>query len=438
MTDNGNYSLECQNTEVVLFGGSTFQINFLLVGNYGKINFVVGENGSGKTVILKFLSFVLGLPLDPISKVAVSNEKTISLDYSKSNRAARTTFVFQKPELNFDNSSIADNIRAFLMRLGEYNNEAAQKVLIILAEDLNLSPEAFLRKPSHFSSGQLQYIAVAMRALSKVEFSVLDEPFSRLSRKQRLKLINGIDNWSRETNFIISEIPSDSRTSKQISDETESAIHYVDRKESSIELVKEIPSRQSVSYEKLASKPLHPSFGVLSDSASTWQSLTSSQALEKLKFFSDSPDNFYDARITFLPGAGESEMISGNISLYSSNDHVVSGSIDLRKGLNYIIGDNGAGKTLIMRAMCGEFYRRSPIKILLNKILTNSYLDFSGPKLLKFNKKNSIYISPEPILLSERTVDQELEFVDDIGIEFVTRARAIMDVDGVEDVTALP
>ena len=157
----------------------------------GKTNLIIGQSGSGKTVLMKC---IVGL-LTPTSGQILYDDRNF-IDMSKRERTAlrrEMGMIFQSAAL-FDSMSVVDNVRFPLdMFSNESYKERHRKALSCL-ERVNLL-EAENKMPGEISGGMQKRVAIARAISMNPRYLFCDEPNSGLDPKTSLvidDLIHGI------------------------------------------------------------------------------------------------------------------------------------------------------------------------------------------------------------------------------------------------------
>lgn len=163
----------------------------------GDIYGFVGENGSGKTTIIRLITGLISATEGGFELFGASNQSAeISLMRKKMGAVVET------PSIHL-NMSAADNLKLQGLLLGVRDQEKMQEVLqeVGLSELWNDSKRA-----GDYSLGMRQRLGIAMALLGDPEFLVLDEPMNGLDpagiveiRELILKL-----NYERKITFLIS------------------------------------------------------------------------------------------------------------------------------------------------------------------------------------------------------------------------------------------
>lgn len=163
----------------------------------GKTNLIIGQSGSGKTVLLKSL---LG--------IHVPDSGTISFDgriYSElskdEKREVRTEIgmVFQGSAL-FDSMSVEENV-GFPLRMFTNNSKAQIKERVdFVLKRVNLV-DAHHKLPSEISGGMQKRVAIARAIVNNPKYLFCDEPNSGLDPKTSMLIDNLIQEITYEYNI---------------------------------------------------------------------------------------------------------------------------------------------------------------------------------------------------------------------------------------------
>jgi len=137
----------------------------------GDIYGFVGENGSGKTTIIRLITGLI-FPTDGHFELfGVSNN---SVDIVKARK--KLGAIVETPSI-YLNMSAYDNLKMQATLLGLKDESSIQKVLSEVGLDYLVSDK---RKAGNFSLGMRQRLGIAMALLGNPEFLILDEPMNGL------------------------------------------------------------------------------------------------------------------------------------------------------------------------------------------------------------------------------------------------------------------
>ena len=157
----------------------------------GKTNLIIGQSGSGKTVLMKC---IVGL-LTPTSGQILYDDRNF-IDMSKRERTAlrrEMGMIFQSAAL-FDSMSVVDNVRFPLDMFSNESYKERQRKALSCLERVNLL-EAENKIPGEISGGMQKRVAIARAISMNPRYLFCDEPNSGLDPKTSLvidDLIHGI------------------------------------------------------------------------------------------------------------------------------------------------------------------------------------------------------------------------------------------------------
>lgn len=179
------------------FGDSKVLKGVSTVFETGKTNLIIGQSGSGKTVMLKSL---LGI-FSP-------NKGTIAFDgriYSEltadQQRTLRTEIgmVFQGSAL-FDSMSVAENVGFPLKMFTNKTSAQIKERVDFVVKRVNLI-DAHHKKPSELSGGMQKRVAIARAIVNNPKYLFCDEPNSGLDPKTAILIDNLIKEITEEYNI---------------------------------------------------------------------------------------------------------------------------------------------------------------------------------------------------------------------------------------------
>lgn len=163
----------------LLSAGGQSNLEFDLSIKKGQFITLFGESGAGKTSILNIISGLLR-PDSGSLKVNGSYWYHTPERVNLSPQKRKVGYIFQDYAL-FPNMTVLENLE---FALGKKEDHGIINQLI----DLTELQELVYRKPETLSGGQKQRVALARALVQKPEILLLDEPFSALDFKMRLKL----------------------------------------------------------------------------------------------------------------------------------------------------------------------------------------------------------------------------------------------------------
>ncbi|WP_333695708.1 ABC transporter ATP-binding protein [Flavobacterium sp.] len=163
----------------------------------GKTNLIIGQSGSGKTVLLKSL---LGIHTPDAGTISFDGRIYSELDPDEK-RALRTEIgmVFQGSAL-FDSMTVAENV-GFPLRMFTQKTDAEIKERVDFVLDRVHLEGAHQKKPSEISGGMQKRVAIARAIVNNPKYLFCDEPNSGLDPKTAIVIDNLIQEITQEYNI---------------------------------------------------------------------------------------------------------------------------------------------------------------------------------------------------------------------------------------------
>lgn len=160
----------------------------------GKTNLIIGQSGSGKTVMLKTL---LGVHQPDSGQILFDGRDYSSLSpVEKRDLRTEIGMVFQGSAL-FDSMNVEENIafplRMFTKKTNKQISERVQEVI----ERVNLK-DANKKMPSEISGGMQKRVAIARAIVNNPKYLFCDEPNSGLDPKTSIVIDNLIQEITHE------------------------------------------------------------------------------------------------------------------------------------------------------------------------------------------------------------------------------------------------
>lgn len=163
----------------------------------GKTNLIIGQSGSGKTVLLKCL---LGLYQPDGGTMLFDDQAFGKMDDDKKRTLRREMgMVFQGSAL-FDSMSVLENVMFPMKMLTKQSETAMRKAAEEVIERVNLVG-AHHKLPSELSGGMQKRVAIARAVVMKPKYLFCDEPNSGLDPKTAIVIDNLIREITQENNI---------------------------------------------------------------------------------------------------------------------------------------------------------------------------------------------------------------------------------------------
>ena len=179
------------------FGGVKILKGISAVFETGKTNLIIGQSGSGKTVLLKSL---LGIHQPESGKICFDGRVYSELEADEK-RALRTEIgmVFQGSAL-FDSMTVAENVGFPLKMFTKDNGSKIQERVDFVLKRVNLI-DAHKKLPSEISGGMQKRVAIARAIVNNPKYLFCDEPNSGLDPNTAILIDNLIKEITEEYNI---------------------------------------------------------------------------------------------------------------------------------------------------------------------------------------------------------------------------------------------
>ncbi len=164
----------------------------------GKTNLIIGQSGSGKTVLMKCL---LGLIRPDQGTISYDGKIYSNLpDDQKRNLRAEMGMVFQGSAL-FDSMTIAENVMFPLRMFTKQSKSEMMDRVDFVLNRVNLM-DAHNKMPSEASGGMQKRVAIARAIVNNPKYLFCDEPNSGLDPKTAIVIDNLIQEITVEYDII--------------------------------------------------------------------------------------------------------------------------------------------------------------------------------------------------------------------------------------------
>jgi phospholipid/cholesterol/gamma-HCH transport system ATP-binding protein len=179
------------------FDGSKILQNISTTFEKGKTNLIIGQSGSGKTVLLKCL---LGLHQPDSGEIIYDGTSNLNMNESDKTLLRREMgMVFQGSAL-FDSMSVLENVMFPLNMLTKKNEEEIREKAKSVIERVELN-NAIDKLPSEISGGMQKRVAIARAIVMNPKYLFCDEPNSGLDPKTAIVIDKLIHEITKEYNI---------------------------------------------------------------------------------------------------------------------------------------------------------------------------------------------------------------------------------------------
>ena len=163
----------------------------------GKTNLIIGQSGSGKTVLLKCLLGLYEVDSGEIIYDGLSS-KNMNID-EKLEISRKMGMVFQGSAL-FDSMNVLENVRFPLDMLTKIDENEKNSKAMKFIERVNLK-DAINKLPSELSGGMQKRVAIARAIVMNPKYLFCDEPNSGLDPKTAIVIDQLIQEITKEYNI---------------------------------------------------------------------------------------------------------------------------------------------------------------------------------------------------------------------------------------------
>lgn len=163
----------------------------------GKTNLIIGQSGSGKTVLMKC---IVGLLVPTSGEILYDGRDIVNMDKNERTLLRREMgMIFQSAAL-FDSMSVVDNVRFPLDMFSSYSYKERQRRALSCLERVNLL-EAENKMPGEISGGMQKRVAIARAIAMNPRYLFCDEPNSGLDPKTSLVIDELIHSITKDYNI---------------------------------------------------------------------------------------------------------------------------------------------------------------------------------------------------------------------------------------------
>lgn len=179
------------------FDGTQILFDINVVFEQGKQNLIIGQSGSGKTVLLKCL---VGLFVPDDGHVLFNDRDFVSMSQKqKKNIRKEIGMLFQGSAL-FDSMTVMENVMFPLQMFSELTKKEQIERAHFCINRVDLK-EAHDKLPSEISGGMQKRAAIARAIALNPKYLFCDEPNSGLDPKTGVLIDNLIEEITREFNI---------------------------------------------------------------------------------------------------------------------------------------------------------------------------------------------------------------------------------------------
>jgi len=180
-----------------IFNDSVVLNNIDTVFEKGKTNLIIGQSGSGKTVLLKC---ILGLFEIEKGKIIFDNMVLAAMESKKRSKLRQDMgMVFQGSAL-FDSMNVIENVMFPMKMFTDKSIDEISERANIAIKRVNLI-NSNSKLPSELSGGMKKRVAIARAIVMNPKYLFCDEPNSGLDPKTSILIDNLINEITKEFNI---------------------------------------------------------------------------------------------------------------------------------------------------------------------------------------------------------------------------------------------
>lgn len=163
----------------------------------GKNNLIIGQSGSGKTVLLKCL---ISLHRPDSGEILYDNRDLLTLSGKELHKLRQEIGVLFQGSALFDSMNVAQNVMFPMRMFGNMIAKEREERMKLCLERVNL-PNALEKFPSELSGGMQKRVAIARAIALNPKYLFCDEPNSGLDPQTSILIDQLIDDITKEYNI---------------------------------------------------------------------------------------------------------------------------------------------------------------------------------------------------------------------------------------------
>ncbi len=164
----------------------------------GQVNMIIGQSGSGKTVLMKS---IIGLhPIDS-GRIEYDGRNLPEMKEAELHALRREVGMLFQGAALFDSMSVLDNVLYPLEMFSYDSHEAMVERALFCLKRVNMPEHTFSLMPSEISGGQQKRVAIARAIVLNPKYLFCDEPNSGLDPKTSLIIDQLIQDITKEYNI---------------------------------------------------------------------------------------------------------------------------------------------------------------------------------------------------------------------------------------------
>jgi len=196
------------------FGDKQILKDFSFTFERGKANLIIGESGTGKSVLIKCM---VGLVLPETGEVLYDGEDFLKMDYDKQKVIRQQIGMLFQGGALFDSMTVEENVKFGLSMFTKMPESEKRDRVMFCLERVNL-PHALKLYPAELSGGMKKRVAIARAIALKPKYLFCDEPNSGLDPRTSILIDELIKEITIEYNITTVVITHDMNSVLEIGD----------------------------------------------------------------------------------------------------------------------------------------------------------------------------------------------------------------------------
>lgn len=196
------------------FGEKQILKDFSFTFEQGKSNLIIGESGTGKSVLIKCM---VGLILPESGEVLYDGEDFLKMDYAKQKVIRQQIGMLFQGGALFDSMTVEENVKFALSMFTEMSESEKLDRVMFCLQRVNL-PNAAKLFPAEISGGMKKRVAIARAIALQPKYLFCDEPNSGLDPKTSILIDELIKEITEEYDITTVVITHDMNSVLEIGD----------------------------------------------------------------------------------------------------------------------------------------------------------------------------------------------------------------------------
>ena len=164
----------------------------------GKVNMIIGQSGSGKTVLMKS---VIGLHRVDSGRIEYDGRNLPDMKEKEVRLLRREVGMLFQGAALFDSQTVIENVLYPLEMFSQMTNKEKEERAKFCLQRVNIDPRAYGLMPSEISGGMQKRVAIARAIAMNPRYLFCDEPNSGLDPKTSLVIDRLIKEITEEYNI---------------------------------------------------------------------------------------------------------------------------------------------------------------------------------------------------------------------------------------------